>query len=758
MRFSFGSDNAADKLLKQAEKYVQQGKYLAAIDEYLKVLEASPGDLTLLNTIGDLCVRAGRNDDAVRYFQRIADSYSTSNALPSAIAFYKKILKVAPQNADVSVKLGDLLCKQGLFHDARRHYAMAAEALRGGGDAQRALRIQQKIADIDPENVECRLVLADQYRQDGFPREAYQAYIQAGQELQRVHSYRQAVEVFKKALEVRPDSKVALGALVDCYGRLGEETEALRLLDGMIAAAPDDADLVSILGKIQLSGGRLADAEKTYARLATIDPTRPDAPLEVARHYIAADRYDDAIRIAESCTTTLVLRGLKKKVTAIYKEILRRDPTNVGVLKRLVEIYSRVGERRNLVATLNTLVEAASRRGMKEEATWALQQLVEIEPETTPFVVAATEADTARLPARQIASDEVFPEGFESVPALLEWTHGASDGPRADGSVATAGTGSLGDEIIPDRYDAFDGPARPTPPPAVAAIDDGDVSFPAASEYSMELADDLAAKHPEFREARIKLLEDLVADQPKYVVGRTKLKTLYQEAGMNHFAAEQCIELARLYEEQGERDRAKEWIAEAYTLYPSVEAFSATVSSAQPAAQPEDEFLKLDDMFTVKEFNKYFDREWRRAIRDNKPISMLKIEVDAVNDYFDTYGLLGGDYCLERVAAALESELLRPGDLISTHGGGVFLVLLPETPHEALEIVSERLRSRVEAMRMLHETSPVSPNVTVSIGAASAIAHVHYSSDALLAAADEALVRAKLEGGNRIVTAPLVTI
>jgi two-component system chemotaxis family response regulator WspR len=162
-------------------------------------------------------------------------------------------------------------------------------------------------------------------------------------------------------------------------------------------------------------------------------------------------------------------------------------------------------------------------------------------------------------------------------------------------------------------------------------------------------------------------------------------------------------------------------------------------------------------MFTLVEFNKYFDREWRRAIRDARPLSLLKLEVDVFNDYVDTYGLLSGDYCLERLAGALEGDLMRPGDMISSVGGGIFLVLLPDTPDSAVGLVGERLRKKVEGMRIRHESSPAGEWVTASVGAATAVPHPKYSSDALIAAADDALLQAKVAGGNRVATAPLIT-
>ncbi len=755
MRFSFGNDNSIEKALKQAEKYAQQGKFAAAVDEYQKVLEANPADLTLLNTVGDLCVRAGRNDDAIRHFLRVAERYEADKATQSAIAVYKKLLKLDASNVDRAVKLADLYTKQGLISEARRQYLSAVDSYKQNGERQKAFRIMQKIADLDPENVALRLELAEEYDRSGFSKEAYQAFVQAGQELQRRGQIDTALDAFRRALDVRPDSKIALNALADGYAQQGKVLEALRMLDQLLSKTPDDADLLNILGRTYVNAGMLDEAEKTFDRLVAVDPSRVESLLEVARHHVEGRDYPRAMTILDRCIDQLLERGLKKRATALLKDILKRDRSNVEALERLATIYTRVDERRNLAATLNTLVEAASRRGLKDVATDALQRLMDIEPDLAERQRHRVEA--APRPDATPASGEFF-EGFELAPDLQDWARGAATdsetpsarpAPRRDSkpegfesaSATMEITRGLGDET---EYDI----------PARDGVDAESESQGNYSEYSMELADDIAAQHPEFLQAKIKLLEELVAGQPKYIAGRTKLKKLYVEAKQVDKAAAQCIELARLHEEEGETEKAKECLAQAYDLKPSVDELTAQATAPAPVAE---ERLDLDELFTLAEFNKYFDREWRRAIRDAKPLSLIKLEVDSFNDYVDTYGLLSGDYCLERLAAALERELMRPGDISSSVGGGIFLVLLPDTPDSAVGIVAERLRKRIEEMRIRHESSPVGQWVTASVGAATAIPHPKYSSDALIGAADTALVQAKVAGGNQVATMPLIT-
>src|SRR5256885_138242 len=116
MALGFGFNKA--KVLAAAEKCVQQGKLQNAISEYEKVTKEDPKDLTVLNTIGDLYARVGNNDKAIPYFQRVGEQYATDGFTVKAIAMYKKLTKLNPQEMDGIRRLAELYTIQGLYNDA----------------------------------------------------------------------------------------------------------------------------------------------------------------------------------------------------------------------------------------------------------------------------------------------------------------------------------------------------------------------------------------------------------------------------------------------------------------------------------------------------------------------------------------------------------------------------------------------------------------------------------------------------------------
>ena len=141
-------------------------------------------------------------------------------------------------------------------------------------------------------------------------------------------------------------------------------------------------------------------------------------------------------------------------------------------------------------------------------------------------------------------------------------------------------------------------------------------------------------------------------------------------------------------------------------------------------------------------------REWQSGCRDLTPLTLLVIDVDHFKAYNDSYGHLEGDECLRRLAREIEATLRRPLDMLGRYGGEEFVAVLPNTPEESAEMMSELVRSVVAACCIPHSTSPHAI-VTVSVGCATGIPDVHSDPSDLLRAADSALYRAKMKGRNR---------
>jgi diguanylate cyclase (GGDEF)-like protein/PAS domain S-box-containing protein len=149
-------------------------------------------------------------------------------------------------------------------------------------------------------------------------------------------------------------------------------------------------------------------------------------------------------------------------------------------------------------------------------------------------------------------------------------------------------------------------------------------------------------------------------------------------------------------------------------------------------------------------FDDVLQTEWRRAIRESKPISLLMVDVDHFKNYNDSFGHQAGDECLKRVAETMAKSLLRPGDFVARYGGEEFAVILPNVDRAGATLLAERIRMAVEQHHIQNSNHNGAP-LTVSVGAASALALEKITATELLRAADAALYQAKHEGRHRVV-------
>ncbi|MBO1321849.1 diguanylate cyclase [Acanthopleuribacter pedis] len=166
-----------------------------------------------------------------------------------------------------------------------------------------------------------------------------------------------------------------------------------------------------------------------------------------------------------------------------------------------------------------------------------------------------------------------------------------------------------------------------------------------------------------------------------------------------------------------------------------------------------EELAKIDALTEIPNRRQFEERlafEWQRSQRGGHPIGLIMIDIDEFKKYNDFYGHAQGDECLKAVAHCLAREIPRSQDLVARYGGEEFVLVLPDTDVDGTVAVGRRLCQAVDAMNLPHEKSSVVDHVTISVGAAAAIAVAGQSSTELLLLADECLYRAK-EGGRNTV-------
>jgi two-component system cell cycle response regulator len=153
----------------------------------------------------------------------------------------------------------------------------------------------------------------------------------------------------------------------------------------------------------------------------------------------------------------------------------------------------------------------------------------------------------------------------------------------------------------------------------------------------------------------------------------------------------------------------------------------------------------LTNAFNRRYLEAHLPRVMQLAKTQNKPLSILMVDIDLCKHTNDTYGHNTGDIVLRSVSRYI-LDSTRPSDFLVRMGGEEFVVVMPETKLDDAVKVAERIRNNIEQKTVTHEGNTI--KVTVSIGVAQALEDS--TMESLLDSVDKALYRAKENGRNRV--------
>src|SRR5216684_4278162 len=375
MAFGFGFNK--QKVLSAAEKYVQQGKLQNAIAEYDKILKNDTKDLTVSNTVGDLYARMGDNDKATACFKSVGDAYATQGFTVKAIAMYKKISKLKP-SLECVLKLAELYTQQGLFNDARAQYLQVADEFLKSGELEHAVRIFQKILEMDPENTAMRVRLAEVYVRLGKKTEAWQIFSAAAETMRSKGSLGGAEEVLQRMLTLDPTNSYALlmqgrnllesgdvEAAITCLGKVGDidsKPEGLR-------------DLL----KAYLQVGRLSDAGTLANKLLTVHNDLA-AISGFTDALMQAGQYENALLVYDQHSERLLSTNSAKVLESLHAIIghVRENPAS---LEKLLALFLKAGENTHVTEVYELLAHASVQSGDLSRARDLYQKLATMEPQ-----------------------------------------------------------------------------------------------------------------------------------------------------------------------------------------------------------------------------------------------------------------------------------------------------------------------------------------------------------------------------------------
>ena len=174
------------------------------------------------------------------------------------------------------------------------------------------------------------------------------------------------------------------------------------------------------------------------------------------------------------------------------------------------------------------------------------------------------------------------------------------------------------------------------------------------------------------------------------------------------------------------------------------QALATTLERVSPICQ-------VTGLANRRHFDENLDTEWRRAMRDEDPVSIVIIGIDEFDAYVDYNGTQAAETLLKRVGQTLKGFGRRAGDMAGRYDDTNLGLLLPGCDSRNAQRMAEAIRKRIEGSKIAHPGASNRSHATAHVAVATTVPGRGLPSNELLKRAETALYEAKFQGGNKIV-------
>jgi tetratricopeptide (TPR) repeat protein len=295
-------------------------------------LEKRPDDALLLKKLGDLYLKANKNEEASDVYLRLGDAYNFKGFYPKAIALYKQAIKINPTWGRPYEKLADLYQLQGFSREAATQFVKLADILDKNGEHEAATMYMQKAADLDPAHAS-------------------------------VNKKVQAYDVREKGMmdpipKTSAQPEVRETDFYDLNSELDKEIEELHISEGEGSTeeiGADDPGVESVFRAIQANAAAEGKEDPLFLYNMGL------AYRETGLLDDAIESFNKVIALGEKLMDAHIMLGITYRERGLFKESLSSlrngacleeasTDMKVGILYEIAQTYKAMGDNSNALS------------------------------------------------------------------------------------------------------------------------------------------------------------------------------------------------------------------------------------------------------------------------------------------------------------------------------------------------------------------------------------------------------------------------
>jgi len=333
-----------DKLIEEAQKLILRGQFEKAVRIHEQLLALEPSAINQRQKVAELLLKVGRLEDARREFEIIGSYYAKNGFYLKAIAVYKQLQKLFPADILLTLTLAEQNEKHGLVANALYEYQRVYDFYTQAGSVAEAIRILDRMQNVDPQNIPVKLKLAESYLQHGKHDESYKLFSRSASMLQERGEQSLLDRLATRIQQLFPEKTDFVLEVLAEQVNAGNAVGTIDRLQKLLRNDPTNKriwDLVITAYKQLNQPQRLKMAYQHYLKYF---PAEPSSMAGLIECLISERELVAALELLDRYEPDLVSAGFQQEREAIYRSLAELDPLNLRILKGLTGIITAQGK------------------------------------------------------------------------------------------------------------------------------------------------------------------------------------------------------------------------------------------------------------------------------------------------------------------------------------------------------------------------------------------------------------------------------
>jgi diguanylate cyclase (GGDEF)-like protein len=365
------------KQLDRAKRYVEKNRLDDAIEAYQSVLTTFPNHLESIQSLGDLYTRQNHQDRAAVYYGMLFDRFTAPREEPKALALYTRFLKPHQQPPERVARYATLLQKQNRAEEAIEQFTSAAMVFELSGKGEDALACFERIAQLDPENREQHIAVAELAERLGNSSAAARGYLRAGQ--LTTENETEALNFFERAHKLLPNDRAA--ALLYAQGLLRNSDPAgAATLLGPPAETEKDATFLETYVDALTRSGQLDKARTVLENMTNQGAGSAERFFSLANEYLRAGQEEKAVDLLGVTKKSMLAARRESEFASAVDHLVETYPNSIRMAEFWGAMYSELNRESKYFAALEHLFDLQLANDRIAGACESLDKLLEIDP------------------------------------------------------------------------------------------------------------------------------------------------------------------------------------------------------------------------------------------------------------------------------------------------------------------------------------------------------------------------------------------